>query len=352
MDNYLSQLRNLWLDFIIGLHSHTISKINKLGDVEVISDRLTRTTTAISDIYKKVFGDKVGTDLQSLLQQHTTAMIDYANSVIDGTVDKNSEQKEQRLNTVNAIADYLSSINPHYDKNIIQDFLNERMQLSENLLVKQMNKQYVEAINLFDMIILQVLRFAEYLANGLGEYLKTNLTSPDSQYNFVLRKLWHDHAMWILFYLKSKIVNGDDTETVMRKRLNNILDIGNILRYSNPNWAVDRFVSLMSENVVLGKEYTDSIIVRNANREKEVEALRRANNNNLAFFLGDLNKNYNESEIQKILDQKTNITFQLVDKYVNKKYAEAYAMYDNLVQNSYELADVMSKGITIQPSYD
>lgn len=160
-------MRKLWEDHIIYTRNYIISDLANLGDKTKIAERLLKNQVDIGDAIKPVYGDEAGNKLTSLLKDH----ILIATKVV--TAAKNNQKKaltkasEDWSKNGDDIASFLSSANPNWKKNDMQEMLAKHLALTTDEVVSRLKKDWDKDIAAYDEGHAHMLMFADELTKGI-----------------------------------------------------------------------------------------------------------------------------------------------------------------------------------------
>lgn len=175
-------LKLLWSQQILWTRFFIVSAINRLPDLEVVTNRLLESPKDFANVFKIYYGDVVSNHIEDLLREHLTLTIKLINSyisqyamqekspisnmpLIETPIIKDVEK--QWYDNARRLATYLSSINPYWDKNNIQSILYNHLDMTKDEILKRLYGQYAADVFQYDFIEYHALMIAEVLADGI-----------------------------------------------------------------------------------------------------------------------------------------------------------------------------------------
>ena len=163
----LSTLHRLWNEHVLWTRAFILSTALDLGDQHVVTERLLRNAADLANVFRPMYGDEAAKTFESLMAEHllTVAQLVSANKADDQKAIE--EQREKWYANANAIAGFLSEINPYWDKAAWKQLLYIHLNRTEYEIMQLLTGQYTSSIVQYDGIQNQALDMAEYLAYGI-----------------------------------------------------------------------------------------------------------------------------------------------------------------------------------------
>ncbi|MBD3920587.1 glycosyltransferase [Paenibacillus sp. PR3] len=164
---FSKEMRRLWIEHILWTGSYIVSAISGLEDQQQVLSRLLRNQQDIGNLFKPYYGDAVGNQLTTLLQQH----IMLAGKVVDAakagnTADLNKYNAEWHKNA-DDIARFLAAANPSWGFKWLQDMLYTHLKLITDQVVARLKKDWEGDIHAIDQNEAHMLQFADVLSDGI-----------------------------------------------------------------------------------------------------------------------------------------------------------------------------------------
>ena len=163
----ISNLRQLWLQLAIWSRSLIVSTAAGLGDIQMITDRLTYLPDALSRLMGQYFEPQEADHIRELLEEHISTMA----ALFAAETAKNDQTVNQE--TVNLydnavrIADYLVSINAYWNREQWIALLDDYIQMLLVDLVARMGGDFTKEIDVFDDLQTQAIKIADYMSSGM-----------------------------------------------------------------------------------------------------------------------------------------------------------------------------------------
>lgn len=162
-----ADMRVLWMEHALWTERYLVSAIAGLEDQEKVLARLLRNQDDIGNAIKPFYGEAAGNKLAQLLREH----ILIAGKLVDAA--KSGNQADfQKYNTewfknADTITDFLTSANPHFNKNIIKDMFYMHLKLVTESAVARLKKDWDSDIAAFDKNIAHLIHMADALTEGI-----------------------------------------------------------------------------------------------------------------------------------------------------------------------------------------
>lgn len=163
------KLSQLWLQLAILTRSLIVSTAGDLGDIKVITDRLTLLPKTFSEVLDQYFDPEETAQFQELLQEHIAAV----SALI--IAEKNDDRQTVNQETVflydnaNRIAAYLMNINPFWSKEQWSELLNDYIEMFFADLVARLTNDFTKEIDVFEDLQSQAMKLADYMARGIAQ---------------------------------------------------------------------------------------------------------------------------------------------------------------------------------------
>lgn len=160
-------MRVLWEDHIIYTRNYIISALADLSDADAVAKRLLRNQDNIGNAIKPYYGDDAGTKLSVLLREHIMIAADVvkAAKMNDSKALKLAQEKWQ--DNALEIAVFLSSANPNWSKDDLQQMLLMHLDLTTGEVTARLQKDWNSDIDFFDKGQAHMLKFADVLSDGI-----------------------------------------------------------------------------------------------------------------------------------------------------------------------------------------
>lgn len=170
--NLINTFRKLWEQHVMWTRSFIISTAANLGDLQFVTKRLMRNPTDFAAVLKKYYGTEKAMKFDNLLSDHLSIAGKMVNAAKAGDTETVNELRTKWYVNADAIADFLSSINPYWSKNEWKMMLYDHLKMTETEAVQRLNGQYEKDIAQFDIIEDQALMMADSMASGIAKQFR------------------------------------------------------------------------------------------------------------------------------------------------------------------------------------
>jgi hypothetical protein len=165
--DFKTAMRDLWIDHIVWTRQYIVSFAADLPDQSIAAERLLQNQQDIGDAIKPYYGEEAGDQLAELLRQHILIAVDLLNAAKAGDTDGVADAKERWYDNAHEIAVFLSTANPNFSEQELEEMLDEHLELTEAEAVARLNGDYTADRDAFDQVHDQALEMADTLADGI-----------------------------------------------------------------------------------------------------------------------------------------------------------------------------------------
>jgi hypothetical protein len=169
--NLIRQLlseQNLWTRFLI------ISKVSKLGDIEVVTNRLYKNAIDFGNLFRLYYGDIVGKEIENSLRTYFSLIISLIDAYIITNFTTPSNTDLTLINQINnqlyvhteQFSNLLHAINPNWSKQTLNNIFRNTIEMLNDEIYKRRTNQYYADVTLYDYIEFFYLMTADILWNG------------------------------------------------------------------------------------------------------------------------------------------------------------------------------------------
>lgn len=162
-----NELRRLWMEHVMWTRSFIISTAANLGDLQFVTNRLLRNPADFAEMLRPLYGDDIAMKFKNLLTQHLMIAGDLVNAAKAGDTKTADEKRKKWYENADAIANFLSEINPYWNRNIWQTMFYDHLKMTENEAVQILTGQYDQSIAQYDAIQKEALEMADYMTSGI-----------------------------------------------------------------------------------------------------------------------------------------------------------------------------------------
>lgn len=159
--------RKLWQDHVLWTRNFIISDLAGLEDKAKVLERLLKNQDELGNLIKPYYGEEKGQMFSKLLREH----IEIAGQVVEAAKNGNKEDldKYNKLwyENADAIADFLSSINPAWSKADLKALLYKHLQLTTDEAVARITKDWDADITSYDKGEDHILMLSDTITEGI-----------------------------------------------------------------------------------------------------------------------------------------------------------------------------------------
>ena len=160
-------LRQLWMEHVMWTRSFIISTSANLGDLQYVTKRLLRNPDDFAEMLRPLYGDEIAMRFKNLLTDHLMIAADLVNAAKAGDSKTADEKRNIWYANADDIANFLSQINPYWNRNIWQTMLYDHLKMTENEALQILTGQYDASISQYDAIQKEALEMADYMSSGI-----------------------------------------------------------------------------------------------------------------------------------------------------------------------------------------
>jgi len=167
VSNFRSVVRKLWAAHVLWTRQYIISTLAGLPDQPATLQRLLTNQDAIGQSVVAFLGPANGLRLTKLLREHILIAGKIVAAAQAGDQGKVAvEQKEWTANAV-AIANLLNKANARWSQATLVSMLQHHLDLTTQEVMARLNKNWANDIAAFDTGFDHMMKFADFLANGM-----------------------------------------------------------------------------------------------------------------------------------------------------------------------------------------
>lgn len=157
------------------------------------------------------------------------------------------------------------------------------------------------------------------------------------------RSLWEEHVAWTRMAIISLVFNLPDTDFVLARLLRNATDMGNMFRPIYGEEAANTYTDLMKEHLSIAADLVKAALAGNTQEENAAERKWYANADKIAVFLNRVNPFLQREDVRNMFYRHLDLTKQEAVYMINKEYQKGIEMYDDIVKQAREIADMISE---------
>lgn len=164
-------MKLLWSQNIMWTRFYIISAVSKLPDLIYVADRLLENPRDFANVFRIYYGEQAAQKIEHLFREHLTLTMKLTNSYIVGKATGNTavitDLEKQWYENADKLADYLSSINPNWGKQMLLNLFQNQLDMTKDEIQKRVSGQYAADVNLYDFLEYHALMTADILAGGI-----------------------------------------------------------------------------------------------------------------------------------------------------------------------------------------
>lgn len=175
--DWKKRIQDLWIDFLFWIRLYILSQMFEQRGSGYVASRIIHNAAEFADAFVPFYGKKSARRLEQLLTRHTLLLSEYA-----ATIKTGQSTEEQRLSLyANAaeLAEFLASINPHWDIAKWMELLYQRFYLEESLVWWLNKEEFRAAIEQLDAAHGNVQQIAKYMIDGIAAQFQLPALAED-----------------------------------------------------------------------------------------------------------------------------------------------------------------------------
>jgi hypothetical protein len=169
--NLINVFRKLWEQHVMWTRSFIISTAAELGDLDVVTERLLRNPTDFANVLKNFYGIENAKKFEALLKDHLLIAASLVNNAKKGDTAAALADRKKWYKNADEIAIFLSQLNPYWPMREFQRLFYNHLKMTEDEAVYRLNNKYNLDVAIFDSIVAQALKMADFMSYGIIEQL-------------------------------------------------------------------------------------------------------------------------------------------------------------------------------------
>jgi hypothetical protein len=165
--NLNNEIRKLWKEHSIWTKLLIMSIANGSPDVQLVSQRLLKNPDDFGKLFMTLYGPTVAEKFKELLSQHLLIAADLVNAAKKKDTTSVNLIEKKWFKNADDIADFLSRINPYWNREDIRKMFYEHLNLVKSEAVALLSNKYEDSISIFDKIEDQALKMADIFTEGI-----------------------------------------------------------------------------------------------------------------------------------------------------------------------------------------
>lgn len=176
--NWQERIRNLWVERMVWIRHYIISLMIGLRDLSFVATRALRNGTELARVLSRFYGVHIASQVENLLTQHILHLSEMASTVkMGGDI---SALEARRSENANELLELMLQENPHWDKYVWKNMINEQLKIETDFLMMLSKDQYSEGIATFDLAHDNALRIAHTMIEGIEAQFGTALSASNN----------------------------------------------------------------------------------------------------------------------------------------------------------------------------
>lgn len=178
--NLNNRLRKLWADHVMWIRSFILSTAFETEDLQAVTNELLRSSVQFANVLRPLYGDEIADRFDSLFRDHLLIAFQVFNAIKRRIPRDAEEQHEKWYDSADSIAQFLSDINPNWQKSDWQKMLYDHLNMIEYEAVLIFTNQFAESIAQYYRIQDEAQKMADVMADGIIKQFPL-LTQPQQQ---------------------------------------------------------------------------------------------------------------------------------------------------------------------------
>ena len=160
-------LRKLLEDQAFYTRNYIISSLAELKDVPAVKKRLLKNQEEMARSLRSYYGETAKHKLTKLLKHHIAIAEELITWRMKKRGGKSKKVFDKWRENGDEIATFLSDLNPHWEKKILQNMFYKYISLTETEIDNRLGKKWAEDIQIYDEVHKQSIRIADFLTEGV-----------------------------------------------------------------------------------------------------------------------------------------------------------------------------------------
>ncbi len=156
---------NLWTERLVWVRQLILSIMLSLRDLNFVAQRVQRNDAELGQILGSIYGMEAGQQFAYLLGEYIRILSEIAATIKAGN--DTDLLMQQWAGTAEEIAEFLSQLNPYWEKDVVEALINDEMKLEFNFATELKKEQYEQGISDFDTAYDRALQAARLMIYGV-----------------------------------------------------------------------------------------------------------------------------------------------------------------------------------------
>lgn len=163
------KLRSLWEQHVFWTRLTVNSIVGRLPDEKETTARLLRNPADFAAVLEPLYGSAIASMFAKLLREHLTIAAELVKALQAGNSAAAADAEKRWYANADAIASFLSRINPYWSELEWKNMLHEHLRLLTGEVSTRLAGNYVENVASSDRIQAQALEMADVMTNGIAQ---------------------------------------------------------------------------------------------------------------------------------------------------------------------------------------
>ncbi len=176
----------------------------------------------------------------------------------------------------------------------------------------------------------------------------SDVSKPAVELKSNMTKLWEDHITWTRNVVFCVVDGLPGTKQAENRLLQNQVELGNLFTEYYGEDAGKFFTELLYDHINLATEVIKASKSGNTILLDEANKKWYSNGREIAVFFNRINYNWKPAEMQTMMNDHLNLTYDEAIQRIKKDYDADAAAYDKLHKEILMMSDILTEGIIKQ----
>lgn len=341
------QLRQLGSERVFWIRVFIIDSLAALPDKDVTFNRLMKNQGDLGNALRPYYGDAMGVQLTSLLEEYVLQLSDLIATMQAGNAAQVQNLIDQWRQQANLIADFLATSNSSLNR----EQLRADFRLQSDATLAQINariaKDWTGDILAYDTAQDRALSISDTVTAATATQYPAKVLAPvesqgEQDFHVKQRKLWQEHVSWECFLIISTVSGLADLQATTDRLLRNQRDLGDSLKPAIGEAAGNQLTQLLVDHVA-GAASTL------ANGDTSAAGtVWIANADQIAALLSASIPSLDAAKVKASLDQHLELTAAEAAHRMAGEYQAEINAFDAALTEALDLADMITSGAATQ----
>lgn len=162
-------IKNLWIERLVWVRQLILSIMLSLRDLNFVAERVQRNSVEFGQILGNIYGAEAGQTFEALLTKYILVLSEIVPTIKSG---QNTDiLMQQWLSTAEEIADFLSQLNPYWDKSVVEALIRNQLQLEFDFASDLNKEKFEQGIANFDPAYDNARKAGQLMTEGIKMHL-------------------------------------------------------------------------------------------------------------------------------------------------------------------------------------